>query len=283
MRERLLRVLLLLLALLAWSAAAQAVCTTSPCIYKIAASKDDSYVSNGFSGVYPPATSPHCDAGADTDAQVFTMNEANLPTYGYLINNSLLQWDTSDLPDDATVTNATVTFRTGSIDNADNKTLTCDYFNWGGTAGCTAGAYSAAVGSPIALTAKALSAFTPNASNQQITLENVSNISLTGRTYLRCFLDAAVPSGYTVFRVRSFNDPTYGNGGTQEQATLTVTWFQGAPPATSTATSPPTSTPTNTPVTTPTARPTVTTGVPCTPSTAWTPGVGATPCMNSCQ
>jgi hypothetical protein len=110
-------------------------------------------------------------------------------TFG--VNNGLLQWDTSALPDNAIVSSATLTVWVSTVDNIDARSFQGEWFNWG--ASCGASDWTATPAS---------TAFSvPNSSvaanaNNSITLAGVAgNINLAGRTYLRLHESGGQPTG----------------------------------------------------------------------------------------
>jgi hypothetical protein len=53
----------------------------------------------------------------------------------YQVNHVLVQWDTSALPDDATVTSARLTIWPSNVTNTDARNFQGEWFNWGATCG----------------------------------------------------------------------------------------------------------------------------------------------------
>lgn len=114
----------------------------------------------------------------------------NLNGGKYMVNDGLLQWDTSSLPDTATVTSASLRVYVLVRDSINARDFQGEWYNWGATcdgADWTATAASTAFTTPII-------GLTLNADND-VPLSAVTNVNLAGRTALRLHVSGGVPTG----------------------------------------------------------------------------------------
>lgn len=145
---------------------------------------------------------------------------------GYYVENGLVRWDTSGVPDAISVSSALVRVRITAISNADNSNVTGDWHNWypAGTEDWVLESQSGAI------TAKAISSLTNSALND-LTVSDYAGINTTGYTELRLHVDGGQPTGnnYIIFAANedsSLPEPqliveyTEG-GGTPEPTTIT--------------------------------------------------------------
>lgn len=175
--------------------------------FSIASDINDAYVYKS-SGIYPPAASASLtDAGSVID--IHRSWDVN-----YIISNGLLAWNTSSLPDDATVQSAILRVFIKFKSSANSRTITAD---WGPLA-FTATDYSETAQTG-ALSGVTITSLVSSATND-ITLQNVSNISKTATTYLRLHVSGGQPTGLNNVQIASFADTftepqlivTYGLG-----------------------------------------------------------------------
>lgn len=142
---------------------------------------------------YPPGGAP---VYSSTQTEIFgPTREFGAGTYQ--VKNGLLLWDTSSLPDDATVTAATLRLKFSWVANPDSRSFTADWFAWGASAAADYSLNGDAAGFAAGTTAHSgtsLGSITVNADND-FALTNLSNISKTGNTYLRLHVSGGQPAG----------------------------------------------------------------------------------------
>jgi hypothetical protein len=194
--------------------------------FNLAASGDDGVVSSSGAG-YPPAGA----ATAETTASNVTMGR-RLAHTGYEVYAGLLRFNTSSIPDDATVTAVTLRVQTTAKQNGDGLSLVGEWYdssNWPIDA-----ADYALDNSGSALTGSPLAQITVGAQNN-FALTGLGSLSKTGFTGLRLHLSGGQPSGDNYLLFASFDDPTLA------EPRLVVTYSNAPPPPTPpTNTSPPT-------------------------------------------
>ena len=164
---------------------------------------------------WPPISTP---ASSDTGtAQTLAKNWTGTQ---YVARVLLFRWDTSSIPDAATITDVKFKFYCTSrltVDGA-SFTLGAKWFNtWDGTA---AGEYEFAPAPSDALSGVALSTITSNAENT-LTLLGPSQVNKSGNTGLKLFLEgASTPLGNNSITVRTLDDTTT----TADEPRLVVTY-----------------------------------------------------------
>lgn len=115
----------------------------------------------------------------------------NLAAGNYAIFDALLQWDTSSLPDDASVTGATLIQTVVLASSANGRNYEGEWFNWGT---CDANDWT-----PIAANSAfsvPISTITGSNSDNSFALSGAgTNVNVTGRTYLRLHISGGQPTG----------------------------------------------------------------------------------------
>lgn len=107
----------------------------------------------------------------------------------YITSQGLIRFDTSALPDDATVISAKLRAYVSGIENADSRSVVADYYNWTGAASDWS---AVAPASPI------LSVPIANLRDKQyndLPINNLSGINLSGYTSIRLHISGGQPSG----------------------------------------------------------------------------------------
>jgi hypothetical protein len=122
----------------------------------------------------------------------------------YAVNDGLLQWDTSALPDNAMVSSATLIVRVSTVDNTDARSWQGEWFNWG--ASCAAADWTATAASTAFSVPN--SAVAINADNSIALTGVAANVSLTGRTYLRLHESGGQPTGLNRVVLASYDSTT---------------------------------------------------------------------------
>ncbi len=187
--------------------------------FNVAVAGDDAYV-----GYYGQAT--YGTGGTfDTSIILATTNVGIDRTFSgstFNIYNGLVRWDTSSLADDVTVTESRVRVYVVNINNADSRSLTADaYTGWPG--GVPTATHYNATAQTTALAGQALSTFTLNALND-IVMDNVAGVSLTGYTSYRFHISGGQPIGLNKLHFASFEHTT------QAEPQLIVTYITDTTP-----------------------------------------------------
>lgn len=243
---------------------------TTRCV--VTAGPDDGQIL-GLTTTYPPS---RASQGTST-ATTFTAQRSR-GTH-FTVGNALLRWNTSAcLPPGATVVGARLRVFPVSKQDADDRSLVADWFDWGPTidlgdysalAQNTALSRNGGCGGLCDLTVIPLGVET------DFTLDNVENINVNGYTYLRLHIDGDQPSGFNRLTIASFES------GNEREPQLIIDYIADeTPPGGDTAT--PTATRTATPSPLPSSTPTPTieqpTATPTVPPPTSTPtAVGALP------
>lgn len=158
--------------------------------FNVAVGGDDAYV-----GYYSQST---YGSGGTFDASavgaVYGMGAERANSVNpYTIYNGLGRWNTASLADDVTVTEVRIRGYTSSLANVNSRSLTADaYTGW--TGGSPTSTHYIATAQTGALAGKLLSTFTLNALND-IVMDNVAGVSLTGYTSYRLHISGGQPTG----------------------------------------------------------------------------------------
>jgi hypothetical protein len=165
--------------------------------FQVAAGGDDGFAESTFPASYPPAYLQHQMAQTTLDcSRAFSGG-------GYWANIPLLRFDTSTLPDNATITAATLQIQTTATpSNPDSRSLTASWNSWNGTSSD----YSTTAQTD-ALAGLALSSIGA-AGIKNIPLDNVTGVSKTGTTYLKLFISGGQPTGVNNLTIASFEHAT---------------------------------------------------------------------------
>jgi hypothetical protein len=162
---------------------------------------------------YPPsAVGPTMSDGACTVKKDY---------YGGTYYNQIvvLKFDTSSIPDNATITGATLYPHLTNRTNNDSRNLNCEWYEWS-----DATAYADTVGTTGF--SVNLNDFTMNQSNN-ISLSNPTNVSKTGYTYFRVGISGDAPASddhFNEINIRAVSD------GVGAACQMTVTYTIPAPP-----------------------------------------------------
>ena len=159
------------------------------------ASGDDGFVR--LQGTRYPLSAPGDTVNSDLDRVV--MHRTLLPASGYYGYVGLLRWDTSVLPDNATVTAAWLRAFINGADDTDGLSLTAGWYPWASSAGSTVNDWT---GTPesSALAGVSVATIVPQVfTNMNFELGNVGQVSVTGVTSLRLHISQragdAAPTG----------------------------------------------------------------------------------------
>ena len=168
--------------------------------FSIAVGADDG-TARKWGPAYPPDGST--DSTASTTG-TFIAPARNFETTTYKTEVALLRFDTSSLPDTATVAAATLRVYINGYFTVNTRSLVAEWYDWGAaidiadwtnTPGTTAHAGTL------------INSFTSPASND-LALQNLSNVSLTGYTYLRLHVDGGTPTGENYIIIDAFDHAT---------------------------------------------------------------------------
>jgi hypothetical protein len=144
------------------------------------------------------------------------------------VSNGVLRFDTSALPDNATVTVATLRLYVIAKGDADNRGLAGEWY----TAFPVDAADYSAVSANSALNGYDITAL-PTGAYANLALQNLSNVSKTGSTGVRLHINGAAPSGDNSVQVSSLE------GVSTQRPQLVVTYTVSSPTPTPTPTPPP--------------------------------------------
>lgn len=174
--------------------------------FSVSASADDGEV-YGQGTSYPPPFY-YADSGAYFVVPRRTYNPGAAAPYD--LYNGMIRWDTSALPDNAIPLSATLRFWTPWVQNADNRSLTADWY----------GAWPIDPADYVidaqtsALATKPLSqlpqgCFTCSATQVDLPLDNAGGVSATGDTGLRLHVSGGIPTnGFNDVYIASFDHPS---------------------------------------------------------------------------
>jgi len=167
----------------------------------VAASADDGdlQVRSPQNGGYPPSGT----AGVSTVGETLTVGR-RLAFGDFSVLTALLRFDTSSLPDDASVTSATLKLYVTRKADADNRNLVAEFYgasNWP----IDAADYSLS-SSANALSGIDITTITTSATNSFV-LTGLSGISTTGATGFRLHVDGGQPGGDNYVQFASWDDP----------------------------------------------------------------------------
>ena len=182
----------------------QSTCTTSTCTvasaattvtFTIAADAHDGDTNQGASQGYPPSGTIIVTTNSTS---VYAVRKHNITDNEYSVRASFFRWDTSSLPDNATVSAAnfkpyveTKVNTSGAV-----RDLVAEYFAWG-TLDTTDHTNTAANN---AHSGTGITSLTSGAVNT-LAMQNLTNINKTGFTELRVHTSGGVPGGGDEFSV----------------------------------------------------------------------------------
>lgn len=179
--------------------------------FTVGAGTDDGDIYKASSPSYPPSGSATC---AMTDTGNFASRGVVVTTYN--IRNMLMQWDTSSLSG-KTPTQATLEWDVLDKADTDARNITCDWYNWGASCDSSDYSESAQTGALSGYDITSISV----ADNQQIVLDNVTGVSTTGTTYLRCHVSGGSPTGSNYIQAAMYEHAT------KDPPKLIVDWTEG--------------------------------------------------------
>jgi hypothetical protein len=146
---------------------------------------------NPNSASYPPAFSQCCDSCVTIGA------ERSQVLSTFRLQNALLRFNTSSLPDAANIVSASLTVYVTSVANGDARSLSGDWFSW--SPSCDSTDYSVAAGTNALSTSgncgSACQIAMISGGTRTFSLDNAnSNVSRTGNTHLRLHVTGGQPT-----------------------------------------------------------------------------------------
>lgn len=170
--------------------------------FNIAASIDDQNVYRRQVATWPPTSAVLRDTAGGEN---YLEKDYNAGRNDFSIQNGLFRWDTSSLPDGATVYTASLRMRVSVLANTDSKSVTAGWYTWDGVSDTD---YSQTA-ETNAISGVAVSSLTVGAYNT-FPLSNLQNVSTTGVTYLRLHLsDGAQPTGDNYVGYKTIDDVNF--------------------------------------------------------------------------
>jgi Ca2+-binding RTX toxin-like protein len=136
---------------------------------------------------YPPTA--NTGIFPNTSGSRLERSYGNISPGYYYTRVGFARWDTSPLPNNATLTSAAVS-GIGNGSSVDSRSLTADWYNWG--TNLTASDFSETA-QTTALAGKSLSSISPN--YETLPLDNVSGINKSSKTGLRFHISGGQPTG----------------------------------------------------------------------------------------
>jgi hypothetical protein len=164
--------------------------------FAVAEGADDQQVSR-VDRSYPPSTGRFSRQATAATVEA----SKNLQGSKYIVRNLLLRWDTSSIPDNATITKATLRFFCTNVNSGDSRSFVAEYWGWDGESTFDwSGTVPAA---PIF--SVPISNITRGAWNS-VVLTNLSGIGKASWTLIRCHISGETPTGYNHIVMSSFED-----------------------------------------------------------------------------
>ncbi len=182
------------------------VAPSSPMTVTIAASGDDGYVERWGTA------SGGTDGSADSDiASTAFLTRNSFPNFGgtssYVRGNAILRFDTSEIPDGATITAATLDIKTSSpVSSVDALSFSWEWIADPGT--ITAATDWSATPSGTAKAAALISGIAADTAYSWTLLNPNANISKTAFTGLRAHVSNGTPTGANIVQFHSWDHAT---------------------------------------------------------------------------
>lgn len=179
-------------------------------VFSIASASDDAcgYWSGG---TYPPASAFSVWSG---DTILYAYKELT-GSYNNWVN--VFRWDTSSIPDDATITAVTLDVYVSAKGDADGRNIDIEWYDYGGDA-MVSGDHTHVISTPIG--SKDITTFTTGAVNTITVTSDFTGINLSGYTGIRMAVSGGAPSGSNGIDVAGYADAN-------QEARLNVTYTTG--------------------------------------------------------
>jgi hypothetical protein len=153
--------------------------------YDVANSAGDGYASGAANAVYAAVA---CASGNSADTNSLGQRVFNGATYN--INVGFMRWDTSPIPDGATITSATLSLDIMAQVNANGRNFTLDWYDFGAAADCTDWVHDA-----LNTAGTYTIASMTNGAVNVLPLIALTNINKAGFTGIRTHIDGDAPTG----------------------------------------------------------------------------------------
>jgi glycosidase len=174
--------------------------TTQTATFSIAAGTNDQQVLR--SGInYPPSAGIFSRFSRRVTGTTVEASKNYQGRGRYYVRNALLRWDTSSLPDDATIKKAVLGFSCTVRDSSDARNFVAEYWGWDGT--------SLTDWSGTPPTAPIFQAPIANITSgawNSIAFSDLGGISKTGWTLIRCHISGGIPTGHNYVVISSFEN-----------------------------------------------------------------------------
>jgi glycosidase len=171
--------------------------TTQTATFSIAAGTHDQQVLRSGT-LYPPNAGTFSRQATGTTVEASNNYQGS---GGYYVRNALLRWDTSSIPDNATIKKATLRFWCTVRDPSDARNFVAEYRGWDGTS------QTDWSGTPPAapIFQAPVSNITSGAWNS-VAFTDLGGISKTGWTLIRCHISGGIPTDHNYVVISSFEN-----------------------------------------------------------------------------
>ena len=170
--------------------------------YTIAVQGDDGFVQTGPTGSWPPS-GPTVNIVRDTLSTYLAFTGGN-----YYNAQTLMRWDTSVIPADATVIAAALRFyQVGVAPSVDSRQFAADWYDWG--ASIDTSDYDLGAGTNAIAGVNIVGGVAPNALNAYALSNAATFVNTTGYTYLRLYTTGGTPTGDNYLEPASFDNATF--------------------------------------------------------------------------
>ncbi len=176
--------------------------------FDIAADADDGLVYANPAGSYPPS----CTAGNDSATSHDVLRGKSGSNYGIQIG--VVRWDTGDIPDNVTVTAASLRLYIASKTDTDSRSAVMGWYVHDGSISCDDFNSTAGTDAHGGTAISSLSA----GGNNTFALTNLTNVSLTSYTGMRINVSGSTPTGSNSFEFAALEHASY------DPPRLTVTY-----------------------------------------------------------
>jgi hypothetical protein len=167
--------------------------------FDIAANADDGLVYANPAGSYPPS----CTAGNDSATSHDVLRGKSGSNYGIQIG--VVRWDTSGIPDNVTVTAASLRLYIASTTDTDSRSAVMGWYVHDGSISCDDFNSTAGTDAHGGTAISSLS----TGGNNTFALTNLTNVSLTSYTGMRINVSGSTPTGSNSFEFAALEHASY--------------------------------------------------------------------------